>query len=284
MRITKLKSLCVTTLGLAAIWGHNALAVEDMAGMNMSGGDVPKMQGGSAPANARDPHAYSDGYDFGPIPRPRMADEAVMGGVMINRLERVQKKGNTYFNAYDFQGRIGKDYDKLVLKAEGEIDEGKVHEARTELLWSHATSAYWDTQLGVRHDSGIAPSRNWLALGMQGLAPYWFEIDATAYVSDQGRSALRLSAEYELLFTQKLILQPRIEVNFYGVKDEERDIGAGLSSMVSGLRLRYEIRREFAPYIGVDWSSKFGETANLATAAGVNINDTNIVAGIRAWF
>ena len=284
MRITKLKSLCVITLSLAAIWGRNALGADDMAGMNVSGSDVPKMQGGSAPANARDPHAYSDGYDFGPIPRPRMADEAVMGGVMINRLERVQKKGNTYFNAYDFQGRIGKDYDKLVLKAEGEIDEGKVHEARTELLWSHATSAYWDTQLGVRHDSGIAPSRNWLALGMQGLAPYWFEIDATAYVSDQGRSALRLSAEYELLFTQKLILQPRIEVNFYGVKDEERDIGAGLSSMVSGLRLRYEIRREFAPYIGVDWSSKFGETANLATAAGVNINDTNIVAGIRAWF
>lgn len=284
MRIAKLKSLCVTTLSLASIWGHNALATEDMVGMNMSGGDVPKMQGGSAPANARDPHAYSDGYDFGPIPRPRMADEAVMGGVMINRLERVQTKENTYFNAYDFQGRIGKDYDKLVLKAEGEIDEGKVHEARTELLWSHATSAYWDAQLGVRNDSGIAPSRNWLALGMQGLAPYWFEIDATAYVGDQGRSALRLSAEYELLFTQKLILQPRIEANFYGVKDEERDIGAGLSSMVTGLRLRYEIRREFAPYIGVDWSSKFGETADLATAAGVNINDTNIVAGIRAWF
>lgn len=284
MRITKLTTLCVTTLCLAAILGNNAIAAEDMAGMNMGGADAPKMQGGSAPANARDPHAYSGGYDFGPIPRPVMADEAIMTGVMINRLERAQTKENTYLSAYDLQGRIGKDYERLVLKAEGVIDEGKVHEARTELLWSHATSAYWDGQLGVRHDSGVAPSRNWLALGMQGLAPYWFEIDATVYVGDQGRSALRLSAEYELLFTQKLILQPRMEVNFYGVKDEEREIGAGLSNMVAGLRLRYEIRREFAPYIGVDWSSKFGATADYATAAGANINDMNIVAGLRAWF
>ena len=284
MRIAKLKSLFVTTLSLAAILGNNAMAAEDMAGMNMGGADAPKMQGGSAPANARDPHAYSGGYDFGPIPRPVMADEAIMTGVMINRLERVQTKENTYFSAYDLQGRIGKDYERLVFKAEGVIDEGKVHEARTELLWSHATSAYWDGQLGVRHDSGVAPSRNWLALGMQGLAPYWFEIDTTVYVGDQGRSALRLSAEYELLFTQKLILQPRMEVNFYGVKDEDRKIGAGLSNMVTGLRLRYEIRREFAPYIGVDWNSKFGATADYATAAGENINDMNIVAGLRAWF
>ncbi len=284
MRISKLKALCVTTLSLAAVWGHNAFAADDMAGMNMSGGDVPKMQGGPVPANARDPHAYSGGYDFGPIPRPVMMDEAIMGGVMINRLERVQTKDNTYSNAYDLQGRIGKDYDKLVIKSEGEIDEGKIHEARTELLWSHATSAYWDGQLGVRHDSGVAPSRNWLAIGMQGLAPYWFEIDAVAYVGDQGRSALRLSAEYELLFTQKLILQPRIEANFYGIKDEEREIGAGLSNMVTGLRLRYEIRREFAPYIGVDWSRKFGDTADFATAAGRNAHDTNIVAGLRVWF
>lgn len=285
MRIIKLKALCVTALSLAAIWGQNVLAADDMAGMNMSSsGDMPKMQGGSAPPNARDPHAHADGYDFGPFPRPRMADEAIMGGVMINRLERVQTKDNTYFNAYDLQGRIGKDYEKLVLKAEGEIDEGKIHEARTELLWSHATNAYWDAQLGVRHDSGVAPSRNWIAIGMQGLAPYWFEIDAVAYVGDQGRTALRLSAEYELLFTQKLILQPRIEANLYGKKDVERETGSGLSNMVAGLRLRYEIRREFAPYIGIDWNSKFGETADYAREAGANIHDTNLVAGLRMWF
>jgi copper resistance protein B len=171
-----------------------------------------------------------------------------------------------------------------VLKAEGEIDGGKIHEARTELLWSHATSAYWDAQLGVRNDSGDAPGRNWLALGMQGLAPYWFEVDVTAYIGDRGRTALRLSAEYELLFTQKLILQPRIEANFYGVEDAEREIGAGLSNVIAGLRLRYEIRREFAPYIGVDWSGKYGATADYATLTGANTHDTNVVAGLRVWF
>ena len=279
MKISKIISLCVTVLSLAAMWGHNAFAADDMGGMSMDG-----IQGGSASANARDSHAYSGGFDFGPIPRPRMADEEIMAGVMINRLERVQTQENTYFSAYDLQGRIGKDYDKLVLKAEGEIDEGKVHEARTELLWSHATSAYWDGQLGVRHDSGVAPSRNWLALGMQGLAPYWFEIDAVVYVGDQGRTALRLSAEYELLLTQKLILQPRIEANFYGKQDAEREIGAGFSNMVTGLRLRYEIKREFAPYIGVDWSSKFGETADYATVAGEDTHVTNLVTGLRMWF
>jgi copper resistance protein B len=235
---------------------------------------IPAMQGGAPPANARDPQAYSGGYGFGPIDRPHMADEAIMSGVMINRLERTQTRDNTYFNAYEMQGWVGKDYERMVVKAEGEI----------ELLWSHATSAYWNAQVGLRNDSGVLPGRNWLAVGMQGLAPYWFEIDAAAYVGDQGRTALRLSAEYELLFTQKLILQPRIEANFYGIEDQERELGAGLSNVVAGLRVRYEIRREFAPYLGVDWNAKFGATADYAKAAGVNTSDTNLVAGLRFWF
>ena len=248
-------------------------------GMSMDG-----MQGGSAPPDARDPHAYSGGYTSGPLPKLKMADEEIMAGLMINRLERVQTSKNTYFSAYDMQGRIGKDYNRLVVKAEGEIDEGKIHEARTELLWGHATSAYWDMHLGVRQDSGVAPGRSWLALGMQGLAPYWFEIDATAYVGEQGRTALRLSAEYELLITQRLILQPRVEASFYGKSDDARELGAGFSSMVTGLRLRYEIKREFAPYVGVDWTGKYGGTADHARASGALTNDTNLVAGLRMWF
>ncbi|MGV8934039.1 MAG: copper resistance protein B [Gallionellaceae bacterium] len=282
--IFKRNNISAIALSLAVIWGQQAIAADDMSTMDMSGGDAPKMQGGSAPANARDPHAYSGGYDFGPIERPHMADEAIMSGVNINRLERTQTRDNTYYNAYELQGWVGKDYERMVVKAEGEIDEGKIHEARTELLWNHATSAYWNAQVGLRNDSGVAPTRNWLAMGMQGLAPYWFEIDAAAYVGDQGRTALRLSAEYELLFTQKLILQPRVEANFYGMKDVEREIGAGLSNIVAGLRLRYEIRREFAPYIGIDWNSKLGETADMAKAGGVSANDRNLVAGLRMWF
>lgn len=272
LNIILMLSMHAIALGVAD-FGHYALAEE-----------MPAMQGGAAPANARDPHAYSGGYDFGPLDRPHMADEAIMSGLLVNRLERTQTRDSTYFNAYELQGWVGKDYERMVVKAEGEIEDGKIHGARTELLWSHATGAYWNAQFGLRNDSGVLPARNWLAVGMQGLAPYWFDIDATAYAGDQGRTALRLGAEYELLFTQKLILQPRIEANFYGMEDQERGLGAGVSNVMAGMRLRYEIRREFAPYAGVDWNAKLGATADYARAAGADTNDTNVVAGLRFWF
>ncbi len=241
------------------------------------------MQGGSPPPDARDPHAYSGGYDFGPIPRPRMGDEDRLGSLMVDRLEGVRTHGNTA-TMYEVQGWYGRDYDRAVLKAEGEIEGGELHEARTELLWGHAVAAYWDTQLGVRYDSGAGPDRGWLAVGVQGLAPYWFELDATAYVGGDGRTALRLSAEYELLLTQKLILQPHIEVNFYGRRDVARELGSGLSDLMAGARLRYEIRREFAPYVGIEWGRRFGGTADYARAAGEDTKETRLVAGLRFWF
>ena len=259
---------------------------DDMSGMDHSGGGAKKsmsMQGGAAPADARDPHAYSGGYGFGPSSPLKLADEAYMGSVMVNRLEGAQSRDNS-FGMYDLQGGFGKDYDRLVLKAEGEADDGKLHEARTELLWGHALATHWNAQLGVRYDSGLAPDRKWLALGVQGLAPYWFEVDATAYIGEQGRTALRLGAEYELLLTQKLVLQPRIEASFYGRQDAARELGPGLSSLATGVRLRYEIRREFAPYVGVEWSGKFGGTADYARGKGVRSNETRVVAGVRFWF
>ena len=257
----------------------------DMQGMDSAPGDkkMPPMQGGTAPADARDPHAYSDGYDFGPIPPPKMADKSYMGALLMDRLERVQSR-DKLFNAYDLQGRFGKDYNRLVLKAEGEVDRGKLHEGRTELLWAHALATYWDTQAGIRYDSGLAADRKWLALSMQGLAPYWFEVDAAAYIGEQGRTALRVSAEYEFLLTQKLILQPRVETNFYGQQDAARELGSGLSSLITGVRLRYEIRREFAPYVGVEWGGKFGGTADYARAAGVRASETRVVTGVRFWY
>ena len=118
----------------------------------------------------------------------------------------------------------------------------------------------------------------------QGLAPYWFELEATAYLGESGRTAMRLDASYELLLTQKLILQPRIEANFYGKDDRARGLGSGLSDLSSQLRLRYEIRREFAPYIGIEWSRKFGDTEDLARAAGEDPSDVRIIAGLRYWF
>ncbi len=244
---------------------------------------APSMQGGAAPAGARDPHAYSGGYDFGPIPRPRFADEQNFASLLADRLEVVNGEENSWVT-YDIQAWYGRDYNRLVLKAEGEVDGGTLEEADTELLWSHAVATFWDMQAGLRYDSGEGSDRSWLAFGFQGLAPYWFELDVTGYLGEEGRTTLGIEAEYELLITQRLILQPRIEVDFYGKDDSERGIGSGLSVLSTGLRLRYEIRREIAPYVGIEWTGSYGGTADYARTAGQATDDTRLVAGVRFWF
>jgi copper resistance protein B len=262
-------------------------AASDMSGMDH--GDM-NMQGGTAPADARDPNAYSDGFtlDTGKyaLPGPerlRLADEHSVGTVLFDRLERAYGRDGDA-TSYDAEAWFGRTYNRLVLKAEGEYVGGRLEDARTEVLWGHAIASYWDTQLGVRFDSGEGPNRTWAAFGVQGLAPYWFELDLTGYVGEEGRTALRLSAEYELLLTQRVVLQPRLEANLYGKSDEARGIGSGLSDAVAGLRLRYELNRQFAPYIGVEWASKFGQTADLANAEGKPRSETLWVAGLRFWF
>ena len=279
----------MTGMGLGDMSG-SAQDISNMSpGESMDSSSID-MQGGSAPADARDPHAYSDGYtlESGPYARPgprelRMADEHNFGALLIDRLERVYTdNGDT--TAYDAQAWFGRDYDRLVLKAEGDVGRGRLQDARTEALWGHAVATFWDTQLGARYDSGVGPDRGWLAFGIQGLAPYWFNVDATAYAGNRGRTALRLGAEYELLLTQKLILQPRIEMNLYGKRDGAREIGRGLSDATAGLRLRYEFTRQIAPYVGVEWARKFGDTADFARAAGEGTQNTRLVAGLRFWF
>lgn len=259
------------------------------ASQPMDHGDM-QMQGGSAPADARDPHAYAGGTTLvsGPFARPgprelQLADEENFYSVRLDRLERV-KTDDAYATTYEGQAWFGTDANRLVLKAEGDRSGGKLHESRTELLGSRPVASYWDAQLGVRHDKGEGPSHNWLAFGVQGLAPYWFELDATAYVGGSGRTALRLAGEYELLLTQRLVLQPSAEVNFYGKSDPASGIGRGLSDATAGLRLRYEFSRQFAPYLGVEWAGKFGDTADLVRAAGETTRETRYVAGVRLWF
>ncbi len=273
--------------------GHGAATVPDKPAANtppaMDHGDM-KMQGGSAPADARDPHAYSGGFVLGsgPYALPggrglRLGDEKTFATLLVDNLEVVRTDGRSS-GAYDLTARIGRDYNRLVIKAEGEVSGGKVQEARTEGLWSHAFATFWDAQLGLRQDSGIGPGRTWLAFGVQGIAPYWFELGAAAYVGDGGRTALRLNAEYELLITQKWVLQPRVEANVYGKSDPANEIGKGLSSVSAGVRLRYEFTRQFAPYVGIEWAGRFGETADIARADGRPTRNTSVVAGVRFWF
>lgn len=256
----------------------------------MSAMDHGSMQAAAEPADARDPHAYSGGYtlESGPyaLAGPRqlqLGDEHNFGSLLVDKLEAVRTSDENAA-AYDLQAWFGRDYDRAVLRAEGRYVDDAIEEASTELLWGHAVATFWDTLLGVRYDSGEGPNRTWLAFGVQGLAPYWFEVDATGYIGEEGRSAVRLNAEYELLFTQKLILQPAVEADFYGKNDEERGIGAGLSELVAGVRLRYEFRREFAPYVGVEWAGKYGTTADYARDAGLDTSETRAVAGLRFWF
>jgi copper resistance protein B len=256
--------------------------------MQMDHGDM-QMQGGKAPADARDPHAYSSGYTLTDGPYG-MADsrhlkhaiEHPMWSIMADRLEY---DVDTDAVVFDMQAWYGTTYDKLVVKTEGHISDGKLEESQTDLLWGHAIAAYWDSQLGARLDQyADGESRQWLALGVQGLAPYWFEVDLTAYVGSNGRTALAAEAEYELLLTQRLILQGRAEATAYGKDDAINAIGKGLASLSAGLRLRYEFSRQIAPYVGIEWSSKYGNTADLARLHGEATEDTAVVAGIRFWF
>lgn len=290
MRIKKLIAAAMLMLSLSPAWagsdahtGHRpsapATAMEDMdmEGMEMDHG------ADAAPPEPRDPHAYAGGYDFSQFPMRHEMGEFKLGSLRVDRLESVSGNHNT-FTRYGLQAWYGGAFDRAVLKAEGDYDNGKLEEASTELLWSHAVAPYWDRQLGLRYDSGIEPDRTWLALGIQGLAPYWFEVGATGYLGEEGRTALNLEAEYELLFTQKLILQPSIEASFYGKDDPDRGIGSGLSEVAAGLRLRYEVRREIAPYVGIEWAGKFGGTADYARAEGLDPKETRVVAGLRFWF
>ncbi|RTE66248.1 copper resistance protein B [Amphritea opalescens] len=248
-----------------------------------------KAQGGEAPANARDPHAYSDGYTLekGPYalagPRQlKLADEHKFWAIQGDRIEYNDESESGVF---DLLGWYGTTYDRLTIKLEGDIANGRLEESQTDILWSHAYNAYFDTQLGIRldqYDEGI--DRQWLAVGLQGLAPYWFELDMTAYLGESGRTALSLEAEYELLLSQQWILQPRAEMSFYGQDDIENGLGSGLTDTALGLRLRYEITRQFAPYIGVEWTSKFGETADIARAADNSVRDARYVVGVKFWF
>ena len=263
-----------------------------MAGMTMPGMAMPP-SAAPAPAQAAPRTADTDpgGYTLttGPyipagVKPPRLADQESFGSGLVDRLERAYSHDSGHWTAYDVQAWYGRDFNRLVLKAEGQASQGRLQDARTELLWGHAIAAYWDSQLGVRHDNGGGPDRNWLAFGVQGLAPYWFNVEATGYLGDQGRSALRLSASYELLLTQRVVLQPQLEINAYGKDDPARGIGGGLSDATAGLRLRYDISRQFSPYIGVEWSGRFGRTGDYAQAAGERRDTADVVVGVHFWF
>lgn len=209
-------------------------------------------------------------------------DDPVLTRVMLNQFELRDGDGNP--SALEGQMWIGKDLNKLWLKTDVERRDGNTQDAELQALYSHAIAPFWDVQIGVRHDLKPTPTRNWGVIGLQGLAPYWFDLEAALFVGESGHTGARIKAEYELLFTQRLILSPELEVNFFGQNDTETGTGSGLSDVKAGLRLRYEIRRELAPYVGINWNKKFGNSAEFVKNQGEAVSDTELVVGLRVWF
>ena len=210
-------------------------------------------------------------------------DTAVHAFVLFDQLE--WQAGDTGGGLdVDSKGWVGRDRDRLWFRAEGESDDGGVRAAQAHVLYGRQFSTWWDAVAGIRQDFRPGAAQTWAAFGIQGLAPYWFEIEATGYVGKSGRTQARVEVEYELLLTNRLIVQPLVEVELFGKDDPERGIGAGLSTTDAGVRFRYELRRELAPYIGVTWNRKYGKTADFAEAEGEATSGARLVTGVRLWF
>lgn len=210
-------------------------------------------------------------------------DRALHYYVLLDQLEWQAVDDGSGLNL-DSKGWVGRDRDRIWFRAEGDSEEGRVSEAQAHVLYGRQFSRWWDIVGGIRQDFRPGPAQTWAAIGVQGLAPYWFEIEATAYVGASGRTHARFEVEYELLVTNRLIFQPLVEAEIFGKSDPERGIGAGVSTTDAGFRLRYEFRREVAPYVGVVWSNKWGKTADFAEASGEATGGARLVTGVRLWF
>jgi copper resistance protein B len=262
--------------------------VQGMAGMlGMSSSDA---EIGTAPAPAPPTDHAADGlFDPAEMARSREAlrreNGAFSGSMVLFDLAEYQaRKGR---DGYRWEGEawFGGDIDRLLIKSEGEGSFGKpIEDLEVQALYSRAVSPFWNAHVGLRHDIVPNPSRTYAVVGVEGIAPYWFHLTGQLFLSDKGDLRARLEGSYDERITQRLILQPRAEFNFSAQDMPAIGVGSGLSSFELGARLRYEIRREFAPYIGVEWTKKTGATARLSRLVGEDPDMVNFVAGIRFWF
>ena len=216
---------------------------------------------------------------FPPLPGHGMHGKSINGFVLLDQFEYQDADAGSTLS-WDASGWIGGDIDRLWLRSEGERTAGVTEEAEVQALWGHAIGPWWDLLAGIRQDFQPGAPQTWAAFGLQGMALYGFEAEATAFVGENGQTSLRLEGDYDILLSNRLILQPTAELNVYGKNDPERGIGSGLADTEVGLRLRYELVREFAPYIGVTWQRTYGNTAELAD----DEDEARLVAGIRMWF
>ncbi len=206
-----------------------------------------------------------------------MEDDPLRSIVTIDKLDRAYNDEGTI--GWDINGWIGYDIDKIYLYSEGEKTQGGSAESENQLVYSKAITPFWDIQYGVGYDKTETNSQTWGVIALQGLSPYFFETRGALLIGDKGQVGLRFETEYEALLTQRLIATPSISANVYSKDNVNMGLGKGLSNITAGMRLRYEIRREFAPYIGVEWSKNFGNTADISP-----LDESYAIAGIRVWF
>jgi copper resistance protein B len=256
--------------------GHGQPAADDA---------IPK---GIAPTPPSD-HAAEAFYSTAEMARARAAMLKESGGMlfsqlMLDRLEYRLGKGKDGYH-WEGEGWIGGDINRFAFKTEGEGEiGGPLESAEVQALYSRAIDPWFNLEAGVRHDIRPNPDRTYAVIGIEGLAPYWFEVGAQAFLSTKGDAHLRLEGSYDQRLTQRLILQPAAEVNIAAQDVPELGIGSGVSDIELGLRLRYEFAREFAPYVGVNWERKLGATARYARAEGERASATSLVMGVRFWF
>jgi copper resistance protein B len=210
-----------------------------------------------------------------------VADEHVFYHALLSQFEGRLGRNNSF--RWEGEGWAGTDMNRVLLRSEGSVSDGKVDDGQQELFYSRPISTYFNAIAGGRYDLDSAAGRGWAAIGIEGLAPLFFHVAATGYIGNKGRYAAKLEGSYDLLLTQTLILQPQIEMNLYSKTDPARMLGTGLADLDTGLRLRYEISRKFAPYVAVTYENKFGKTADFARANGEPTANLRFSFGIRAW-
>lgn len=206
-----------------------------------------------------------------------MEDDPLLTMVKADKLEWRDSDEGTLM-VWELDAWIGKDLNKLWIKSNGESLDGSVEANEVDVLYSKAISPFWDLQMGLRHEFKPQPAQDWVGIGVMGLAPYLFEIDANVFINEDSNINARLDAEYEYMFTQKVVLIPNIEMSFYSDDDNARGIVSGLASAEMGLRLHYEIKRELSPYIGVNLEKKFGNSTVESTS------ETQLLLGLSFWF
>ena len=257
--------------------GHHMAAPEPTAPAEQGTADTPLPSFIPVPTDADRAAAFPavHGHDHG--------DDRIRHQVLFDQLEW-QTGGSTEDPSWDITSWVGRDVDRLWFRAEGDRARGRFEQAQLQLLYGRAVSRWWQVVAGVRQDVRPGAPRTALAVGVQGLAPYWVHVEASLFSELNGRTHLRLEAEHELLLTNRLVLQPLVEFEIYSRADRAQGLGRGLATTDSGLRLRYEVRREFAPYVGLVWHQRFFDTAAQARAAGRRVEGLALALGARVWF